>query len=131
MSAFFLDGGCHCGALRFRVHLEAREAIECNCSICTKKGYLHLIVPADRFEVLEGDEDALETYTFGTGTAKHHFCWRCGCAPWYVPRSHPGGFDVNVRCLDEVAEQGLGDWTIAPFDGRHWEENVASIREEE
>jgi hypothetical protein len=120
-----LGGGCHCGAVRFRVFVRAFEALECNCSICTKKGFIHLIVPPADFELL-ARAGALATYTFGTHTAKHHFCKTCGIHAFYEPRSHPGHFDVNVRCLD--GEDTLARFTIKPFDGLHWEANVESIR---
>ena len=68
-----LEGGCHCGRVRFRVTADLDGVTICNCSICTKKGIWHLIVPPERFELLSG-QDALSTYTFNTGVAKHHFC---------------------------------------------------------
>jgi hypothetical protein len=120
-----LEGGCHCGAVRFRVVVRAFEAIDCNCSMCTKKGFLHLIVPPEDFELVSG-KDALSTYTFGTHNAKHHFCKTCGIHAFYEPRSHPGQFDVNVRCLDDPKD--IARFTIEPFDGRNWEENVEKIR---
>ena len=118
------DGGCHCGRVRFRVRTEVLEAIDCNCTICTKKGVLHLIVTKDAFDLLSGAED-LTTYTFNTGVAKHTFCRVCGIHAFYTPRSHPDGVDVNVRCLDGDA---LGRFTVKPFDGAEWEANVDSIR---
>ena len=117
-------GACHCGAVQFRVRIERYEAIDCNCSICAKKGILHLIVSQDDFEWVAGHE-SMTTYTFGTHTAKHHFCAVCGMHPFYVPRSHPDGIDVNVRALDDVP---LSAFTITLFDGANWEDNVASIR---
>lgn len=118
------EGGCHCGAVRFRVDVERHEALDCNCSICSKKGFLHLIVSRDRFTLLSG-EHALTTYTFNTRTAKHTFCATCGIHPFYTPRSHPDGIDVNVRCLDGDAP---ARFRVTPFDGRRWEESVAEIR---
>lgn len=118
------EGGCHCGRVRFRVRAERLEALDCNCSVCTKKGFLHLIVPKEAFELLSG-EGELTTYTFNTGVAKHTFCKVCGIHPFYTPRSHPDGVDVNVRCLDGGA---AARFRVSPFDGRRWEENVASIR---
>ncbi|TYQ27348.1 GFA family protein [Pseudanabaena sp. UWO311] len=116
-------GGCHCGAVRFRVKVRKYEAIACNCSICQKKGILHLIVPPEDFELLQGEEN-LSTYTFNTGIAKHHFCKTCGIHSFYRPRSHPNDYDINVRCLDgEAMEQ----FTITPFDGKHWEDNIQQI----
>jgi hypothetical protein len=116
-------GGCHCGAVRFEVLApDEIEVTECNCSMCSKSGYLHLIVPARRFRLLAGEE-ALATYTFNTGTAKHRFCSVCGVKSFYVPRSKPDGFSVNVRCLDEGEVRVAG---IASFDGQHWEEAMTT-----
>ena len=95
------EGGCHCGRVRFRVTADLSRVTECNCSICTKKGFLHLIVAPEKFELLSG-KDALTTYRFNTGTAQHTFCATCGIHPFYVPRSDPDKIDVNVRCLDGV-----------------------------
>ena len=119
----WLRGGCHCGDVRFRVRLESLEALACNCSICRKKGYLHLIVRRDAFEALRGAE-SMTTYRFGTGLAQHTFCRRCGMHPFYVPRSHPDGVSVNARCLDDDLSDELA---VVPFDGNAWEENIDSI----
>ena len=111
-------GGCHCGRVRFEVVAPARiEVAECNCSICSKTAYLHLIVPAGRFKLLSGSE-FLKTYTFNTGTAKHLFCSVCGIKSFYVPRSHPDGFSVNARCLDPGTVEGM---TVGQVNGREWE----------
>jgi hypothetical protein len=115
-----LEGGCHCGRVRFRVTADLDKITECNCSICTKKGFLHLIVPRDRFELLSGKDD-LTTYTFNTQVAQHTFCRVCGVHPFYVPRSDPDMIDVNVRCLDDV---DLASISIARFDGRNWEASM-------
>ena len=118
------EGGCHCGAVRFRVAVERHEAIDCNCSMCRKKGIVHLIVAAERFTLLRGAQ-ALQTYRFNTGVAKHMFCRICGMHPFYAPRSHPGSVDVNIRCLDgDVADR----FRVTPFDGANWEANVDAIR---
>ncbi len=119
------EGGCHCGAIRFRVLVDKHEAIDCNCSICLKKGFLHLIVPPEQFTLLSG-ADSLTTYTFNTHTAKHTFCRICGVHPFYRPRSHPNGIDVNVRCLDGNV---LSQFQIVPFDGANWEENIDKLND--
>jgi hypothetical protein len=119
-----VTGGCHCGAVRFRATLRSYRMSECNCSLCAKKAYLHLIVPKEDFELLTG-ADALASYSFNTRVAKHLFCKTCGVHSFYVPRSHPDGFSVNARCLDDVPL----DWFDAePFDGKNWEANVHTIR---
>lgn len=102
MSERVHHGGCHCGRVRFEVDAPAViEALECNCSICRMSGFVHLIVPAARFRLVAGATSLIE-YTFNTGTAKHRFCGHCGIKSFYVPRSNPGGFDVNVHCLDRA-----------------------------
>jgi hypothetical protein len=111
-------GGCHCGRVRFEVTAPAHlEVADCNCSICRKSGYLHLIVPADRFVLISGRDD-LTTYTFNTGAAKHTFCSHCGVKAFYIPRSHPDGISVNVRCLDDGTVSSMN---VKPFDGSNWE----------
>jgi hypothetical protein len=117
-------GGCHCRRVRFEVDAPARlEALECNCSICRMTGFLHLIVPASRFRLLAGAE-ALVEYTFNTGVAKHRFCRHCGIKSFYIPRSHPDGIDVNVRCLDPDSIAAL---TVLPFDDNDREAATAAI----
>lgn len=111
------EGGCHCGAVRFRVRATLDDVSECNCSMCTKKGILHLIVPPEQFELVQG-ADALTTYRFNTGVAQHTFCRHCGIHPFYVPRSDPDKIDVNARCLDGVDPATL---VLRRFDGRNWE----------
>ena len=119
------SGGCHCGAVRFEVDAPADiEALECNCSMCTMSAFVHLIVPAARFRLLT-DGAALQTYTFNTGTAKHVFCRHCGVKSFYVPRSNPDGFSVNVRCL---ARDSIRSVTTRQFDDRTREQSEAQIR---
>ena len=119
------EGGCHCGAVRFRVDVAAdqRDVLDCNCTICAKKGFLHLIVPHDRFTLIAG-ADRIVTYSFGTNVAQHMFCSVCGIHSFYRPRSHPDHWDVNARCLNAQ----MSYWTIKPFDGANWEDNVELIR---
>ena len=119
-------GGCHCGKVRFEVSAPAHITVsDCNCSICSRYGYLHLVVPGERFKLVSGRE-VLTTYTFNTGTAKHLFCSVCGVKSFYVPRSHPDKIDVNVRCLEGINLQTL---TIQPFNGREWEKERHTLDE--
>ena len=117
-------GGCHCGRVRFEVDAPAEiEVRECNCSICSKLGYLHLVVPKSRFRLLCGREH-LTTYTFNTGVAKHLFCSVCGVKSFYVPRSHPDGYSVNARALDPGT---LRRMVVVPFDGANWELHASEL----
>ncbi|MEI9993408.1 MAG: GFA family protein [Rhizomicrobium sp.] len=118
-------GACHCGAVTFEVRTgDEVELVDCNCSMCAKTGFLHLIVPRSDFRVTAG-EDKLTTYTFNTRTAKHTFCAICGIKGFYVPRSHPDGWSVNFRCLDDP--DAFASVTTTEFDGKHWEDNAASL----
>jgi hypothetical protein len=119
-------GGCHCARVRFEVTAPAHiEVVDCNCSMCSRFGYLHLIVPAWQFKLLCGSE-ALTTYTFNTRVAKHFFCSTCGVKSFYVPRSHPDGISVNARCIDAGSIESM---TVTPFDGIEWEKGRAAYRE--
>jgi len=114
------EGGCHCGRVRFRVTASLDHVSECNCSMCTKKGFLHLIVAPEQFELVSG-ADVLTTYEFNTKVAKHRFCRLCGVHAFYTPRSDPDKIDVNVRCLDGV---DLSSLAVSPFDGQNWEQSM-------
>jgi hypothetical protein len=117
-------GGCHCGRVEIEVEIPARVTVNrCNCSICQKSGYLHLIVPAQRFRLL-GGEESLTEYNFNTGVARHLFCNHCGIKSFYVPRSHPDGFSVNLNCLDVPDEIEV---VIKTFDGRNWSRSRGSL----
>jgi hypothetical protein len=117
-------GGCHCGRVRFEVSAPTRlEVFDCNCSICGKFGFLHLIVQADRFVLVSGRDD-LTTYTFNTGVAKHTFCSYCGVKSFYTPRSHPDGVSVNARCIDGGTVESM---SVTPFDGLNWENARAHL----
>lgn len=117
-------GGCHCGRVRFSVVAPARPTVlQCNCSMCRRLGFLHLIVPKSRFKLLAGRE-ALSSYRFGTGVAEHLFCRHCGVESFYIPRSNPDGYSVHAGCLD-----ALEDFEIVPFDGAaDWSTHAARIR---
>ena len=117
-------GGCHCGAVRFEAALpDAVEAQACNCSMCEKVGFIHLIVPEGRFRLLSGGR-GLTSYRFNTGVAEHLFCLICGVKGFYRPRSNPDGWSVNARCLDEP---GALDIRIEAFDGRNWEAHAGGL----
>ena len=118
-------GGCHCGRIRVEVLTPpVLEVMDCNCSICSKSGYLHLIVPGSRFKLVSGEE-FLTTYHFNTGTARHLFCRICGIKSFYIPRSHPDGFSVNARCLDEETVAKL---MVIPVNGKEWEKEFPGGR---
>ncbi len=112
------QGGCHCGRVRFEVRAATTINVsECNCSICSKSGYLGMIVPQDRFILISGEESLTE-YRFDSGDAKHLFCKHCGIKSFYIPRSHPDGVSVNARCLDQGT---VAEMKIKQFDGQNWE----------
>ena len=113
-----ITGSCHCGAVRFRFTCDPHvELLDCNCSMCSRSTYLHLIILHEDFVLLSGSE-ALTSYRFGSGTAEHLFCKHCGVKSFYQPRSHPASWSVNFRCLDDG--HGLIG-AIRTFDGRNWE----------
>lgn len=117
-------GGCHCGRVAFEIEAPTKiEATECNCSICSMCGFLHLFVSHEKFNLLQGQE-SISTYTFNTGVAQHYFCRHCGIKSYYVPRSHPDGLSINVNCLRPDTIENI---QVTPFDGGNWEKNVAEL----
>jgi hypothetical protein len=124
VNSMIYQGSCHCGTVQFEIDApEHIEATNCNCSICTMAGFLHLILPLSHFRLLAG-EDNITTYTFNTGVAKHTFCKTCGIKPFYTPRSNPDGIDVNVNCL-KVQPSYI---SVTDFDGQHWEAHAHELQ---
>lgn len=109
-------GSCHCGRIAFEVDAEPTQLIDCNCSICRKKGSLMWMVAPARFRLLTPADD-LATYSFNRHRVKHRFCPTCGIHPYgegIAPNGEPM-IAVNARCLDEA---DLKDVPVRPFDGR-------------
>ncbi|MCK0069195.1 GFA family protein [Kordiimonas laminariae] len=118
-------GGCHCGAVQFEVDAPADiSALSCTCSMCSQTGFLHLFATKEEFRLLKGEERLTE-YRFNTQTARHLFCSKCGVKSFYVPRSHPDGWSINVNCIDRSTISSL---KVSEFDGANWEQNVEDIR---
>jgi hypothetical protein len=119
-----IEGGCHCGAVRFEAEVPQQVTVlDCNCSICSKTGFRHIIVPHGDFRLMRGDE-VLTSYRFGTGAAEHLFCRVCGVKSFYQPRSHPDAWSVNLNAVDDTAGLAV---TSQSFDGRNWEQARAAL----
>ncbi len=118
------SGDCHCGRVQFEFESEPDVSlVRCNCSICDRVGFLHLIIP-QRLMTLKSSWEELALYTFNTGVAKHYFCRICGVKPFYVPRSNPDCFSINFRNVDQST---FGEVGIRDFDGQNWEDNAGSL----
>ncbi len=125
MNRSWKKGGCHCGGVTWEAETADDIVVDaCNCSICSMTGFLHLIVPASRFHLLSG-ADALSTYTFNTGAAKHLFCKVCGVKSFYVPRSNPDGYSLNLNCMDRAQFRSV---EVRAFDGQNWEASAGALR---
>jgi hypothetical protein len=87
--------------------------------MCSKKGMLGCYVPPEQFQLLRG-EGELALYQFNKKIAKHYFCSKCGIHAFSNPRSNPGAYAVNVRCLDDF-DMETAKYEVKLFDGRNWE----------
>ncbi|WP_340586365.1 GFA family protein [Erythrobacter alti] len=111
------QGGCHCGAVRFRFTMPDEPLIRrCNCTICAMKGIVMLDVPKTDVEITAG-KDALSTYTFGSGVAKHHFCSNCGIHVLQELRSEPANCAVSLASIDGMSIYDLPETQV--FDGQN------------
>jgi len=117
------QGSCHCGRVTFEVDGDIRGAIECNCSICRRKGALWHAASAEQMRI-KSDEADLGSYRFNTMKATHYFCKACGVSPFSHPRLDPSLWVVNVRCLEGI---DLNSLPVQLFDGEHWEEAAKAL----
>lgn len=116
-------GSCHCGRVTFELQAKLAYAMDCNCSLCRRKGALWHGASDSNLRILSGEED-LALYQFGTLTAKHYFCRQCGVSPFSRPRLDPSRWAVNVRCIDSL---DLSSLEIRRFDGENWEESAKAL----
>ncbi|MGA8279072.1 MAG: GFA family protein [Rhodanobacteraceae bacterium] len=108
-------GSCHCGQISFQIEGDLEQVMQCNCSHCSRKGYLLWFVPRSQLELMT-PEAVLATYTFNKHVIKHHFCPTCGCAPFaFGERSGAAMAAINVRCLENV---DIASLRTVPVDGR-------------
>lgn len=119
------QGSCHCGRVTFELQARIDHVVDCNCSICRRRGALWHGAPNSSLRVLSGESD-LALYQFNTKTAKHYFCRHCGIHPFARPRIAPDHWVVNVRCIDDI---NLASVKVQQFDGEHWEEAARAFRE--
>ncbi|MGO4574024.1 GFA family protein [Microvirga sp. 2TAF3] len=110
------QGSCHCGKVAFEVETDLEQIIECNCSHCSRKGYLLAFVQRGALNITRGESD-LATYTFNTHSIQHRFCSTCGCAPFGEGKKPTGEATaaINVRCLEAI---DLTSLNRIPVDGR-------------
>jgi len=118
-------GSCHCGRVRFEIEADLKRLLRCNCSICAKKGSIHVRVHPDQMRIVAG-EDALTLYQFNKKIAQHYFCQTCGIHPFSRPRAAPELYTININTLDDF-DLETENPEIVPFDGRNWEAAVAAM----
>ncbi len=111
------QGSCHCGAVTFEVTGTYDEVHVCDCSICNKKGIIHIPVEDELFRITKGQEH-FSNYQFGSKAASHYFCNNCGIHVYGRPRMDPKRNTVNIRCLDDF-EQIMSQSRQIHFDGKH------------
>ena len=118
-------GACHCGRVTFEVRADINYVVDCNCSLCRRRGALWHAAAEPDLRILTGEAD-LTLYQFNTKTAKHYFCKHCGIHPFTRPRLDPSRWSFNVRCIDGV---DLSSVEKRSFDGEHWEAAAQTYRD--
>ena len=108
-------GSCHCGKVAFEVEADVSEVVDCNCSMCRRRGGLLFFVGRDKLRLKTSPAD-VGTYTFNKHKIQHHFCRNCGIAP-YSEGTNPNGQPmaaINARCVEGL---DLAKLKVLPFDG--------------
>lgn len=120
------QGSCHCGKVQFEIKTDLNKVIQCNCSICVKKGALHHRVSNEQFQLIAGEE-YLTLYQYNTRKAKHYFCKVCGMHPFSRPRSAPDThYSINVHCLDNFDFES-SQTEMIQFDGKNYEQTIEQL----
>ena len=117
-----LKGSCHCGVIQFKVNISLKDLRRCNCSICSRKGFVMGSAPVNMLKIVSGKK-YLSTYKWNTNVAEHYFCKICGIKSFYQPRSHPDMYSINLRCVNNPPAVNK----IVEFDGSNFEDSIKKI----
>lgn len=112
------QGSCHCQAVTWEAEADIDEVMECNCSHCSRKGFLLKFVPASQFKLLSG-EDNLTEYRFNKKHIAHLFCKTCGVQSFARGKDQEGNETIalNVRCIPDLDKNSL---KVNEFDGKSY-----------
>ena len=94
-----LKGSCHCGVIKFQVNISLKDVRRCNCSICSRKGFVMGSAPVDVLTIISGKK-YLSTYKWNTNVAEHYFCKICGISTHHKRRSNPNEYGYNIACIE-------------------------------
>ncbi len=102
---FPIEGGCLCGAVRYRVTEKPLAVYACHCRDCQKlsgSAYsLMMPVRAEAFEQLGGAPTIREKTAEGGRVIAIAHCQTCGTRVWHEPRSAPQYVMVTPGTLDD------------------------------
>ncbi|MGQ0659543.1 GFA family protein [Sphingosinicella sp.] len=96
------EGGCHCGAIRYRVEGAPIHAALCHCTDCRRHAGAPMVgwtlFGNDRFAVTKGEAKVYASSEHG----RRHFCADCGTGLFYTNETiFAGQTDVQVATLDD------------------------------
>jgi len=97
------EGGCECGALRYRVTGDPYDSGYCHCRICQRTSGAPLQafarVYADQFAYTKGKPVVFHSSEWG----QREFCAACGSQLLYRGREAPHDVAFNTPTLDNPA----------------------------
>jgi hypothetical protein len=101
-------GGCHCGKIAYAFEGDIGTVLDCNCSLCEKRGGLLQFIPASAF-TLKTPRENLGTYKFNKHVIDHHFCLTCGVSPFSEGKGPKGEtmVAINARCVEGLDPRKL------------------------
>ncbi len=96
-----LEGGCHCGALRYRITVPPVDSGYCHCRICqhttSAPATPWASVPAAGFVMTQGKPVVYKSSSWG----ERHFCGACGTQLFYCESEAPKTVSINIVSLDD------------------------------
>jgi hypothetical protein len=98
------EGGCLCGALRFRAEGRPIDTGYCHCTLCQRSTGAPVLAwasfPVDAFDYTKGRATSYDSSSRG----HREFCNRCGTQIGYRQTEAAETIDVNVGCMDDPSE---------------------------
>lgn len=118
MSERALVASCHCGRAKLTLPRAPDQVTHCNCSLCTKTGFLGVYFPSEELQI-EGEFDVYIRSDSNPACIAQQRCRHCGILTHWVPLTDPPHvrMGVNARLIEPEALEGV---PVVEVDGRGW-----------
>jgi len=98
-----IEASCHCGAVKLQVPTAPEEVASCNCSLCSKLGWLGAYYNPAAVDLIT-PRDTIDTYIWGDRSIQICRCSHCGCTTHWesIDPEMTDRMGINARMMKDI-----------------------------